>query len=370
MRKNTSAYLDLLRVCAALGVVVAHVSSRRFSSRLPDLDFVGHASVAVFFVMSGFVIAHVAARRERSGRAFAIARASRIYSVLVPAIGLTLVLDALSARLDPGFYKGIVYATQAPAGEILRCLLFVNQSYGTDYSLLSDSPVWSLGYEVPYYALFGILCFARGWIAAALLLPLLLIEGPAVWLAFPVWLLGAATQRFVIGRPPHLARAALALALLALLAIAYRPACALQARLYGAETHLASILAFGHSENILMFAWAGFVTAASIVVVDQSAGLIAVPDGPLRIVRTIAGSTFSIYLFHMPILVFIAAATRYDRASLTAVVLVLAVTILVAGLLSLVTERRKRVWDRMFDAALGFAARRLPPSLALSARDG
>lgn len=57
----------------------------------------GVQAVDAFFVLSGFVIAHVSAVKERDARTYFISRAARIYSVAIPAIILTSILDAIGS---------------------------------------------------------------------------------------------------------------------------------------------------------------------------------------------------------------------------------------------------------------------------------
>ncbi|MEM8755449.1 MAG: acyltransferase family protein, partial [Pseudomonadota bacterium] len=65
MNPRLSAHLDLLRVLAALVVLFSHFAYARFSRG--DYLFVrewnlGSDAVVVFFVLSGYVVAHTAAR--------------------------------------------------------------------------------------------------------------------------------------------------------------------------------------------------------------------------------------------------------------------------------------------------------------------
>ncbi|HEY6412205.1 MAG TPA: hypothetical protein VIX42_00870 [Edaphobacter sp.] len=48
--------LDVIRVAAAAMVAAAHLTQNYFSEGLPDLTFLARVSVAIFFVLSGFVI--------------------------------------------------------------------------------------------------------------------------------------------------------------------------------------------------------------------------------------------------------------------------------------------------------------------------
>ena len=66
MNRGTSAYLDLLRFLCAAIVILVHADWLQIDGRLPlvwRLPGAGHDAVIVFFVLSGFVIAHVAQDR-------------------------------------------------------------------------------------------------------------------------------------------------------------------------------------------------------------------------------------------------------------------------------------------------------------------
>src|SRR5690242_14562169 len=83
--KAYSLYLDLFRVVAAIVVVGGHAMMPVFSGGHYLFPF-GEDAVEAFFVLSGFVIASVADGRENRFRTFAVARLSRLWSVLIPAL--------------------------------------------------------------------------------------------------------------------------------------------------------------------------------------------------------------------------------------------------------------------------------------------
>jgi peptidoglycan/LPS O-acetylase OafA/YrhL len=63
----------------------------------------------------------------------------------------------------------------------------------------SNSPYWSLGFEVWYYIAFGGFVFSPHrwrWIVVSIVLVFI---GPKVTLMFPVWLMGVATYRVCTG---------------------------------------------------------------------------------------------------------------------------------------------------------------------------
>jgi peptidoglycan/LPS O-acetylase OafA/YrhL len=97
MNKQFSIYLDLIRFTAALFVFISHVP--RFSgSWLWQLTGFGHEAVVIFFVLSGFVISYVVFDKNESPQKYITNRLSRIYSVSIPAILLTVTLYYLLFR--------------------------------------------------------------------------------------------------------------------------------------------------------------------------------------------------------------------------------------------------------------------------------
>jgi len=79
-----SVYFDLVRFGAAILVVLYHV----WPMVAPDLPLTwpGHQAVIIFFVLSGYVIAHITESREPSVGAYALDRLSRLWSVVIPSL--------------------------------------------------------------------------------------------------------------------------------------------------------------------------------------------------------------------------------------------------------------------------------------------
>ncbi|MFM8331498.1 MAG: acyltransferase family protein [Candidatus Methylumidiphilus sp.] len=69
MSPALSAYLDAVRLTAALMVFAHHASYPRFGGEwIAALAGYGHESVVVFFMLSGFVIALSHANKDRTPR--------------------------------------------------------------------------------------------------------------------------------------------------------------------------------------------------------------------------------------------------------------------------------------------------------------
>ncbi len=109
--ETASLLLDVLRFSLCLLVLAGHMSQGWFGGGWPNMMPLADGAVPGFFVLSGFVIRYVTRTRERDGRRYFASRASRIYSVVLPAIVLTAVLDALTRRIDPVLYRYVLLPT-------------------------------------------------------------------------------------------------------------------------------------------------------------------------------------------------------------------------------------------------------------------
>ena len=200
MNRTTSSYLDLMRIATAVTVFLVHANYGRFTGGLPVicyLKFLANDGVMVFFVLSGFVIAYVADGKETSGRDYAVSRLARLYSVALPAVGLTMVLDYLGSSVNYTLYDGWWFQADNPLWRISASLLFINELWFSSVRLFSNGPFWSLGYEFWYYVIFGAAFYLEGRLRLFAVATAMLIAGPKILLLFPVWLLGVLTYRTV-----------------------------------------------------------------------------------------------------------------------------------------------------------------------------
>ena len=143
--------IDMLRGLAATAVVLAHVNPR-FS--------LGAIGVDIFFVVSGFVMAHVS--RQRTPRQFLEDRAWRIYP-LYWAVAVPWILLAFSA--------GAIAPLLA-----LNSMLLWPAWFGADSSFIGVS--WTLVYELGFYLSVAAAMRLKSPIVPLLLFGLALIARP------------------------------------------------------------------------------------------------------------------------------------------------------------------------------------------------
>jgi peptidoglycan/LPS O-acetylase OafA/YrhL len=347
LNRATSLYLDVVRPLAALVVLLSHVSQAGVSGgRLAFLASTGVQAVDVFFVLSGFVIAHVCATREQSLHAYFVNRAARIYSVAIPALLLTAIADKIGQSIDTTPYQS-AFQTFTP-GLVIRSVLFLGEQWNAHRFPGSDGPYWSLGFEIWYYAAFGAFLFApRRWRWAAMLAVLVFI-GPKVALMFPVWLMGVATYRLCAAERVRPAWGWLLFA---------APVAILTIYQFLPHSPLQQFSAVSFSLDRLRSAGQDYLIGALFcahIIGFASVSSVFEPwlARHARMIRWIAGATFSLYLAHLPIMHLMSAASPWPRSSPLTLALLLVATPSICLLFAEISERRKESWREAIAIAL------------------
>lgn len=373
MSRSLSIYLDVLRFSAALWVFTAHASLLLPAIGLPSLWWTAEDAVMGFFVLSGFVVAYTSEHKHAGLQDYMVARLSRLWSVAVPALLFAFLVDQigrhLAPELDPAWAEAAwaegIWAEAAiadggkPAVRMLVGLLFLNEIWFNTIRIPVNTPYWSVGYEFWYYLLFGFAFYLRGVRRVVAVIAAALIAGPKILLLAPVWAMGVLTYRIVCrgGVGPR-AGWALFLGSLAAYFAAYllelRPALEWRANMLTPAS-----IDLNWSTEFWWKFLVGAMAVANIVGFAAIAGRV-----PLRRieapVRWLSGMTFSIYLFHWPLLtVVMIAAARLGWPEAWrpwwSVLILAAVLAAIAGLAEL-SERRKAVARRAVEAAFTLAA--------------
>jgi peptidoglycan/LPS O-acetylase OafA/YrhL len=209
-----SLLISLMRGLAALQVAAAHLRSEMFPGLKgmvdPPLYYqllafatgFAHQAVVVFFLISGWLVGGSLLNRIGQPGAllsYAIDRATRLWTVLVPAMCFMLAVGIFIADADPGqadFAAANEYSAAAFFGNLLGLQTVLVKNFGGNYAL------WSLANETWYYVQFPLLLFvfmSRSRVrqlAAATALVLIAGALPqAITLYFTLWLLGALFSR-------------------------------------------------------------------------------------------------------------------------------------------------------------------------------
>jgi peptidoglycan/LPS O-acetylase OafA/YrhL len=346
MRPELSLYLDLVRFAAALLVFISHFTLQRLSGGLLwQLNPYGHEAVTVFFVLSGFVIAHACDTREKTARDYAISRLARIYSVALPAVLLTVLLDQIGSALRPDIYSAAWgFVPGLDFGAIAAALSFSNEIWSLSTRLGSNAAYWSMGYEVPYYLIFGLAHFTQGRWRWPLVALALLLAGPSIAASFPLWLMGVGVYRYSCQHrlSPRtgqwLFAGSLAVGLVYELAAQHggRLLIGGQPWLKRPEVLQDYIVGGCFAANLL-----GFHAAAQ----QLGRPLLRHADA----IRWAAGATFTLYLCHLPVAQLIASLVPWGVSDGRSRGVVFVGTLLGVALIARYTERRKHAWRGGFE---------------------
>jgi len=226
-KKNRTYYplLDLFRAIAAFFVVLEHTRNFLWVD-YPQLEdptifiriiyfFSGFGSefVLIFFVLSGCVVGRIPVDSIRNDKKwdwldYLIARVTRLWVVLIPALALTFILDSISMQLAPS--DSFVFNSNGCAhraldqvvSEHLHLTDFIGNVFFVQTILVptfgSNGALWSLANEFWYYMIFPFLIYSVfGNLKTILRIVYLFVAvlimcfvGKDIIIAFPVWLVG------------------------------------------------------------------------------------------------------------------------------------------------------------------------------------
>lgn len=181
-KSSRIAFLDYLRIFAFISVLIGHKfygylalvqddqtqhgTVKLLAALIMPLTFGGGAGVVVFFLVSGYIIAHVLQTEE--ARDFLIKRAFRIYPLYVVAVLSEAALLGLHGR--------------APiATVLLPQLLLVGDVFNTSHAL--GGVEWTLRIEVTFYVVMAALRGGGVFSRFKRFLPLCLVLAVLLWTA-------------------------------------------------------------------------------------------------------------------------------------------------------------------------------------------
>jgi len=359
MTNALSLYLDALRFGAALTVFVSHYSTGRISGGLFWQFDHGRTAVLVFFVLSGFVIAWVSERRERTLEEYCLSRVARLYSVIIPAFVVTAALDSIGKAIDPRLYGPEWGHSMAhPVIDYALSAVFLGESWTIRVLPGSDVPYWSLNYEAWYYVLFAAVIFLRGRPRIAAVIVTALLAGPRILFLLPVWLMGVAAWRWRAELPDQLGRPLVVVCLAGFIAL----------EALGGER------LFWHPSGGWLppdFSAYDFVLGAlvALFIIGLANVQLSMPKARFeRLVRGLAGTSFGLYLLHYPLLNFFGTVVPGPTDGALHRVLVFGFALGGAlGLASLI-EPRKASLKAQLRSALHFLLGKPPPPTAAPQR--
>lgn len=317
-------YLHAVRAVAALLVLLGHARGNLLGSlynftsthfwisaaitRILYWPFlVPQLAVVVFFVLSGYLVGGKLLRTDPDAPGvmtdYVVDRLSRIYTVAIPALIVSVAIFwGLAAWLGSTRLvqeNDALVVCSPRIGDVLSNLLLLNKIFVP--TLCSDAPYWSIQNEMSYYIIAGLVFFAvarrrkpaQACLALAVLAGVLWVlarEPLSLWhtlLLSGFWFLGAAIA--IPARPMRYAAVAAILVAYAAVSVAWRAG----------------------PLNMRDLVCVAIATAASICFVRQSR-VAALFDRPpvARLAVFMSERSYSLYLFHFPVVIAVAAIAR------------------------------------------------------------
>jgi peptidoglycan/LPS O-acetylase OafA/YrhL len=303
-----------MRGLAALQVAAAHLRAEMFPGlrdivsppiyyqALAFATGFAHQAVVVFFLISGWLVggsllnkldrenasASATADDASPWLSYAIDRLTRLWTVLVPALCLMLLVGFLTASVDPtrvDVSTANEYSATAFVGNLVGLQTVVVENFGGNYAL------WSLANETWYYIQFPLLLImftSRSRVRQAGAAGLLLVLGASlplqITLYCALWLLGAAFSRIRIDCGTG-ARVAL---------VAVTAACSIYFRLRGSNDDL----------NVKSFMQDLVYSLPLLALLSSMQAPLALRSPRMRtiarIAHTLSEFSFTLYVTHIP----------------------------------------------------------------------
>lgn len=152
--------LTSLRIFLALGVVLFHfqLQTNHDAGYSPIIER-SRLAVDAFFMLSGFIMAHVYGPSVAAGafnyRAFVVARIARLYPLHLVTLLFSLLMVVVAASLGVA-YEASTYSVRG----FFEALFLVHAWFPTDTGINWNGPTWSLSAEWFAYLTFPLFAFA------------------------------------------------------------------------------------------------------------------------------------------------------------------------------------------------------------------
>lgn len=320
-------------------MLIAHTSGNQITGGfLWQLHGYGQTAVMTFFVLSGYVIGFVAFNKEKTLKEYSISRVSRLYSVIIPALLLTLICNEVGALMIDREQQGPWDFDRIPEyGRYIVTLFNFQDVWSIGYIPPNNGAFWSISFELFYYLFFAVLLYVRGQKKYAILAALFLVSGPTIIILFPLWLLGLLA--YWIHREfqrPQNKYSALFIFLASLFAIICSPIYR-EYFDYALPMVTRDSLIGDYLDGIFIFI---NILAAKFMLNIFSFAFFTIE----RPVRYVANLTFALYLFHMPLVRLFAKISPFSEApgSAANIAFVYITTLLVVVLIGTPAEKSKR----------------------------
>ena len=365
MSTNFSSLLNFFRWFSALLVILSHTRHLIFVDYQNIIDknifikafyFItgfGHEAVIIFFIISGFLVGGLTLEKwltKIQYKIYLVDRFSRIYIVLIPAIFIGGGLDWLGSNYVNGseIYTNSARYQTSSLGSVISTNLNFETLFGNALNLQniffpifgSNGPLWSLANEWWYYIIFATLLDKKPLnklFSASIAVTIILCLPFKITYMMLIWLLGVLILQFNKFKLPTLPTFISLIIFIIVLVIS---------RL----SHNPDNLTSPESDLIAFTRDMGFGFAFSLLLISCNSRGFYFPFSYIH--KLLADFSYSIYLFHFPIFIFLMALSHdflainfmqqpNSNCALLFLGIILVIYIL-SYLISLITERHTK----------------------------
>ena len=368
MDKVRSLYLDFLRIAAAFYVFIYHFGYEQMGKELYFSNdsfkvFFGlqgltsHYFVIVFFVLSGFLITMSVSKPGITFRSFMVARLGRLYSVLIPALLFSFLVAFILIRFNLVPVE-LVKHTSNPLLRFVLNLFFLAQSWSLYATPPFNEPFWSISYEFMYYLLIASTLINNRSKKILFIIIVLLLAGYKIILLAPAWFIGNFLYKIRdknhLGLIVNIILFAVSSALLTFFVI--NPYKLPLAR--GVEDNMLFGNALFHAWNFrsdYLFALLFSLNIFTLFGISKNM-LNVLNEKIIKVaeftIRPLSNCSFTLYMFHVPLLYFFASILPYDKTSYLQQFLLMSAVLLSVYLIARQTEWRVDYWRKLIDGVL------------------
>lgn len=277
-----------------------------------------------------------------------LARFSRLYSIVIPALAITAFTELVLLMVDPELSASMTRGAMVP--RYILSMFLSNEVWFLSAAPPINGPLWSLSYEFWYYIIFGFFFFRKKnvkWLLAGLLA--CVVAGPKILLMMPIWLFGYLSYKL----SPTIRQRTSWLLFLSFLAAA----SASFVFLPGWPGELGNAPLF-FSGQFITDIISGIFIALSLAFMPTGGTSVA---KLIRPIRRAADLTFPIYVLHFPLLILYGSLSDHTVTHSHQLIAPTIAVLVACIMIGFVLEKYRRVWDVGFQNLSNFGAYFLSP---------
>lgn len=336
-----SLFLDTLRLLSALVVLYVHAHDQWFPSQTHSSNEPGniaHTAVVIFFVLSGYVISHTTTSNNRGKVQYVVARLSRLYSVVLPALIVTAIIELIVKYVNPvlstQYSRGLSWPRYIIAGSFLNEVWFLSAAPPINI------PLWSLSFEFWYYTIFGLWFYkSTGWKSLILPISACIVAGPKILLMMPIWLFGFEAYRLPKPKVEPIKGWATIFVILSftMILVSYLPAVP-----YGI-----GLKPFFFANQFISDWIVGILIAFTLWLLPSQS--LTEKPGWINKFRRVSDLTFPIYVLHYPLLILWSAIIKQKLYNSLQMFQAIITVLFISSLIGLLLESNRSKWFKFFE---------------------